>query len=222
MGSDNEIAVVFHKGRWYVACIFDGNWERAIVHGQSFKSKDDALVFASNLNTEYGIRVYENVFEVYINEYLEKYGKDNQNKFWKEDSKEYNSRKEELKQLLASYSRKDELKQLLASHGVELRDDSKICQAYISGGLPKVIRLTDNRLQTIDDIIMTIVEISFLCTKTKYAKFIRGATNKTYIEQMKNDALIEYVSRHPKLLHVPELLRPKLEKLRRHGGFPVN
>jgi len=202
MGADDEMAVVSYKGKWYTKQVWGGNWQYAVTDHRSFTSMADALVAASDSNTEYGIRVYKNEFDVDGNEFLEKYYGTTQNKFWEADLKESNARKEELK--LA-----------LASHHVDLRNDSTICRAYISGGLAQVSRITNNKIQTFDDIIVTIVEISFLYTKTKYKILIRGINDKDYIEKLKINALSEYVFNHPKLSNVPTILQPKLKEIRR-------
>ena len=60
MSTDDEIAVVKSKGRWYVGWVGGGNIEYAILEGSSFDDLDAALSYAHAINngTEYGVRVY--------------------------------------------------------------------------------------------------------------------------------------------------------------------
>lgn len=63
MSRDDEIAVMYDKGFWYVKHIFAQRTSDVIKSGRSFASKDTAVSYADSLdqdiNTEYGVCVYE-------------------------------------------------------------------------------------------------------------------------------------------------------------------
>jgi hypothetical protein len=59
MSGDDEVAVVYYKGKWYVSIVHGGNAWVAIIYGQCYENYDEALRVAYSYNyTEYGVCVY--------------------------------------------------------------------------------------------------------------------------------------------------------------------
>ncbi len=191
MGSDNEMAVVLYKGQWYIGCVWGGNWQQAVLEKQKYSTLADALVAASDSNTEYGIRVYKHTLDLDIIAYLEENYPFATDRFWANDLKECNAREAELQQMLNV-------------HKLQIRKDSKLCRAYISGGLEEVRKLNDT-IQSLKDIVLITLEMDFLYSKTNYPTLIRQHPKD--IERMKRKAVLQFAQSHS-IGDVPELLKP--------------
>ena len=61
MSRDDEIAVKYHDGKWYVAHIFAQRTEDIVENGEVFDKRGDALEYAHKIDrgTEYGVSLYE-------------------------------------------------------------------------------------------------------------------------------------------------------------------
>lgn len=75
MSRDDEISVVFYKGKRYVYHTQAGCFYIAVIKGRCFDTTDEALDHANWLNTrfgctEYGVRVYSKISDEQIDREL--------------------------------------------------------------------------------------------------------------------------------------------------------
>jgi hypothetical protein len=128
--------------------------------------------------------------------------------------------------------RKRKLEEALNKYNLRIREDSKICNAYIKGDLEEVKLMTD-KIKSFDDIVNTVIEMNFLYTKTNYAHRINRKYRYNYedsesdsyeyyydynlIEKTKEKVLIDYYTNNKnnkqKMEDVPEFLREKMKIL---------
>lgn len=69
------------------------------------------------------------------------------------------------------------LNEALIKRGLKLRSDSKVCTAYIEGGIEEVMEI-DYGLKSVDDIVNLMEEMSFYFNKTNYKKIFGSLKNK--------------------------------------------
>lgn len=117
--------------------------------------------------------------------------------------------------------RKTELNDILEKNGLILRDDSKICQAYINGGIDDVHEINP-KFNNLDDIIIELKEMKFYHEKTDYKKKLQSLINDRnnmksdesiydLTREAKTKALKEYVKTHKNMRDVPESLIKKIK-----------
>jgi hypothetical protein len=64
MNGGDEIAVVYHTGKWYVGLVHEGNSQMAIVYGQCYDNRDEALSFAYSYHyRKYAVCVYDQDYD---------------------------------------------------------------------------------------------------------------------------------------------------------------
>ncbi len=161
MGDDDEIAVVLYKNHYYVDNVWGGNISVAVKQGQKFASKEEALEYASHGTAHYGM-TYHEPFEFEINEQLENLYKTATNKFWQEELKDSNERKQRLDTGLSVYN--------LSSKKIFQTwydKDAQICRLFIDG-----------KLENLDEVVMKLVELDFLNKNTSYHRFRRYPDGK--------------------------------------------
>ena len=131
----------------------------------------------------------------------------------------------------ASEARRQELTEALRIHGLSLRSDSKLCNAYIEGGLKTLSERTYGRYQTISDIVETMLEMAFYYDHTDYDslvseayedhfnddnpyrdKDIEGCTD-LILEDSKRTALYRYIEAGRDLSLIPISLQPWIAKI---------
>jgi hypothetical protein len=90
--------------------------------------------------------------------------------------------------------RKIEITNKLQNRGLELRHDSKICHAYINGGMDEVNEIS-NKFNNVDDIIDAMEEMKFFYDKTNYSHILsnnlRNNHNKDYYDRLHHNLIVD-------------------------------
>lgn len=77
-------------------------------------------------------------------------------------------------------AREHELKHKLLEKKLELRDDSKLCQLYINGGIQEVNDEIDIHIESVDDIVDVMEEMDFYFKHTQYSTVMQDKRNEIY------------------------------------------
>jgi hypothetical protein len=157
---------------------------------------------------KYGeLQIYDNILNDYIDKGF-KYG-----------IIETEEQLEEKILLVAGKKRREiEVVACLEKKGISMRNDSKLCQAYIDGGLEAVKKI-NNKYSTLDEIIDTMEEMHFYYQYTNYKNILQDKIdnnrNQSYydkedisylIDDSKFDALKKYIISGKDLQYIPASL----------------
>ena len=120
--------------------------------------------------------------------------------------------------------RKNLLIAKLKERGLTLRNDSVLCEAYISGGMNKVQDIVED-FETIDDIVDKMEEMHFLHKHTNYKNIVDKNFEKNrekeyylrmdkddIIEKSRYDAIFQYVKNNGSIEKIPKTLNYEKDK----------
>lgn len=91
----------------------------------------------------------------------------------------------------------------LKQRNLKLRNDSKVCDAYIYGGIDNVKYITDGKITSMDEIVNTMDEMKFYIGHTKYRYFQQYYCD----DEAKKLALKKYIDEENNMSIIPQSLR---------------
>jgi hypothetical protein len=114
-----------------------------------------------------------NTISIWIRKYESKYHQciSSVNEIYKSGLLEivYTDLKYDILKISSKYFRKNQLIEALKNQNLTLRQDSKICDWYINGGIENVNDKSEIHIESINDIVDIMIEMNFYHTCTKYA-----------------------------------------------------